>query len=94
MQLLPGGAAELPPLSNPHSRPVVEWGTIPSQRVQYEDFVIVPEKSKIRMFLLACSHERFGLQAIGMGCLNRVQSTVVYLEVGVSHETAYPVHPS
>lgn len=46
MQLLPGGAAELPVLSNPHSRPVVEWGTIPSQRVQYEDFVIVPEKSK------------------------------------------------
>lgn len=26
--------------------PVVEWGTIPSQRVQYEDFVIVSEKSK------------------------------------------------
>lgn len=42
----PGGAAELPVLSNPHSRHVVEWGTIPSQRVQYEDLVIVPEKSR------------------------------------------------
>lgn len=53
MQLLPGGAAELPVLSNPHSRPVVEWGTIPSQRVQYEDFVIVQKSQKIRMLLLA-----------------------------------------
>lgn len=58
--------------------------------MQYEEFLIVPEKSKDpKVARLLCSHERFGLQAIGMRCVNTV-SSVSYIAAGVGHKKACP----
>lgn len=83
MQLLPGGAAELPALSNPHSRrPLLNGALSRANGCKYEDFVIVSEKSKDpNVARLLCSHERFGLQAVGMISVNTA-SIVVYLDGG------------
>lgn len=58
--------------------------------MQYEEFLIVPEKSKDpKVVRLVCSHERFGLQGIGARCVNTV-SSVSCTAAGVDHKKACP----
>lgn len=61
--------------------------------MQYEEFVIVSEKSKgPKVTRLLCSHERFGLQADGMRSVNTVR-TVFYLDGGCQASiTRKPFH--